>query len=77
MPNISREDFLAFLGEALMYDEAPLAMDKPFPELVFDSTGKLMLAAALEERYGLQASVDDLIACKTPGDVYGLLQQRG
>jgi acyl carrier protein len=77
MPDISREEFLAFLGEALMYNEAPFVMDKPFPELVFDSTGKLMLAAALEDRYGLQVSVDDLIPCKTPGDVYGLLQQRG
>jgi acyl carrier protein len=36
-----------------------------------------MLAAALEDRYGLQVSADDLIPCKTPGEVYGLLQKRG
>lgn len=75
--DISPEEFLSFLGDALMYDEAPLVMDKPFPELVFDSTGKLMLAAALEERYGLQISADELIPCKTPGEVYGLIQKRG
>lgn len=70
------EEFLQFLAEVLMYDEAPLAMQTPFPALVFDSTGKLMLAAAVEQEYGFSLSLDDLVSCQTPGDVYELINKR-
>lgn len=75
MELIASGEFLDFLAEALMYDEGRLAMDEDFPELVFDSTGKLMLAAALENRFGLMVSLDDLVECRTPGAVYELLKR--
>lgn len=70
---IDTDEFLAFLAEALMYDAEPLAMDKPFPELVFDSTGKLMAASAIEDKYGMVLSLDDLANCVKPGDIYELI----
>ena len=75
MSQIVLEDFLIFLADALMYDEEPLSEDQPFPPLVFDSTGKLMVAAAVETKSGLTLSLDDLIACKTPGDIYELVKK--
>jgi phosphopantetheine attachment domain protein len=77
MSQIVLEEFLSFLADALMYDEEPLAADQPFPPLVFDSTGKLMVAAAVEAKYGLALSLDELINCKTPGDVYELVRKHG
>lgn len=76
MQQISHGDFLVFLAEALMYEEGDLAMDKAFPELVYDSTGMLMLAAALEDRFGEIVSLDDLVECHTPGDIYELLMRK-
>lgn len=71
----NQEEFVQFLAEALMYDEGPLQWAKPFPELIFDSTGKLMLAAALENEMGISVSLDDLIACNTPEEVHVLVRK--
>lgn len=68
----NREEFDQFLADALMYDEGPLQWSEPFPELIFDSTGKLMLAAALENELGISVSLDDLINCNTPEEVHAL-----
>lgn len=75
MEKLSAEEFLSFLGEALMYEEGPLEMDKPFPPLIFDSTGVLMLAAALEERFGLILPLEELGKMNAPGDVYEYLRR--
>lgn len=71
--NMEKDEFLIFLAETLMYEDGPLKMDEPFPNLVFDSTGKLMVAAAMEEKFGLTLSLDELLACRTPGDIYALV----
>lgn len=76
MSDLNAENFLNFLSESLMYDEEPLQMDVPLPELVFDSIGKLMVAAAFEKRHGIQLSLDQLITCKTPRDIYELVQPK-
>ncbi|MDE5832796.1 MAG: acyl carrier protein [Desulfovibrio sp.] len=70
MEKPTKEEFLTFLGEALMYTDEPLAMDQPIPDQVFDSTGVLMLSMALDEKYGLSLPLAELSEFKTPADVY-------
>ena len=72
---MSKEEFLTFLAESLMYNDEPFTMEKTFDPLVFDSVGILMLASAIESRYGMILSLDQLSKCKTPGDVYELLRR--
>lgn len=74
MTTVDENAFLIFLSESLMYEEEPFKMDVALNELVFDSIGKLMVAAALEKNYEVQASLDDLINCKTPRDIYALIR---
>ena len=77
MPNqLTEKDFLDFLAKALMYDEEPFAMNKPFSPLVYDSVGTLLLATAIESTYGNIISLDELTKCKTPGDIYDLFNSK-
>ncbi len=52
--------------------ESPLEMDISIPEDIFDSTGKLIIVIAFSREFDIALSVDQMMRCQTPRDLYGL-----
>ena len=72
MSKLSEKEFLEFLENSLMA-ESPLEMDISIPEDIFDSTGKLIIVTAFSREFDIALSVDQMMRCQTPRDLYGLL----
>lgn len=66
--------YLVWLQQALFSEEV-LTMDAHFPGEVFDSTGKLIAVAAVEQAYNIQLSVESLMHCTTPRQLFTIIQE--
>lgn len=67
---ISEQEFLEFLAEVLMYDSEPMEMDKPLPAAAIDSTGALMLSTGIEDKFGVDLSMEAIGEMSTPRHIY-------
>ena len=72
---MTEQEFLSFLREALMIEDEDvhLAFEEELPEMVWDSTGRLIFVAALDAQHNISLTVEATLPCKSPRDLYRLI----
>ncbi len=71
------EDVPEFVKEALILESA-IGLDDDLESTgLYDSTGKLMLIAAIDRQFNKLVSIVDLNSCKTPRALFELATRDG
>lgn len=70
------QEFADFVTSALISDQ-PIGIDDDLEATaLFDSTGVLMMIAAIDKKFEFQLQPTDFRECKTPRDIYNLVSEK-